>query len=121
MSDTGIGARVARKEDKRFLTGKGKFCDDINLPNQTYAYFVRSPHAHAKIVKVNTKKAEKADGVVGVLTGADLAADGLGGLICGWSINNKDGSPMKAGAHPALAVDKEIGRASCRERGSSPV
>jgi carbon-monoxide dehydrogenase large subunit len=106
MSDTGVGARVARKEDNRFLTGKGKYCDDINLPNQTYAYFVRSPHAHAKIVKVNTKKAEKADGVVGVLTGADLAGDGLGGLICGWSINNKDGSAMAAGAHPALAAEK---------------
>lgn len=106
MSDTGLGARVARKEDNRFLTGRGKYCDDINLAKQTYAYFVRSPLAHAKIVKINTSKAKKADGVVDVLTGADLAEDGLGGLICGWAITNKDGSPMKAGAHPALANDK---------------
>jgi len=106
MSDTGIGARVKRKEDNRFLLGKGKYCDDIVLQNQAYACFVRSPYAHAKILKVNTRSAAKADGVVGVLTGADLAEDGLGGLICGWSINNKDGSPMSAGAHPALAVDK---------------
>ena len=106
MSDTGIGARVRRKEDKRFITGKGRYTDDINLPGQTYAYFVRSPHAHATINSIDTSAAEAAPGVVAVLTGDDLAADEVGGLICGWLIHSKDGTPMKMGAHPALAQGK---------------
>ena len=69
---TGIGARVKRKEDHRFLTGKGNYTDDINLPKQTYAYFVRSPHAHAAIRKIDTSKAEKLAGVKAVVTAADL-------------------------------------------------
>jgi aerobic carbon-monoxide dehydrogenase large subunit len=103
---SGIGASVKRVEDLRFITGKGNYVDDINRQGQTYAVFVRSPHAHAKIKSVNTKAASDAPGVVGVLTGADLAKDKIGGLICGWMIHNKDGSPMAAGGHPALAVDK---------------
>jgi carbon-monoxide dehydrogenase large subunit len=103
---TGVGAPVRRKEDHRFITGKGNYTDDINRPGQTYAVFVRSPHAHAKIKKIDTKAARSMAGVVGILTGADLAADKVGGLICGWMIHNKDGSPMSAGAHPALADGK---------------
>jgi aerobic carbon-monoxide dehydrogenase large subunit len=103
---TGIGARVKRKEDQRFITGKGNYTDDINLPKQTYAHFVRSPHAHAAITKVDTAKAKKMPGVVGVFTGDDVAADKIGGLICGWMIHSKDGSPMKAGPHPILAQGK---------------
>ena len=106
MSDTGIGARVKRKEDQRFITGKGRYTDDINLKGQTYAYFVRSPHAHAAIKSINTAKAKKMPGVVGVLTGAEVAEDKIGGLICGWMIHSKDGSPMKAGPHPILAQGK---------------
>ncbi len=106
MTATGIGAPVRRKEDHRFITGNGKYTDDINRPGQTYAVFVRSPHAHATIKKIDTKAAAKMPGVVGILTGADLAADKVGGLICGWMIHSKDGSPMKAGAHPALADGK---------------
>jgi carbon-monoxide dehydrogenase large subunit len=106
MSETGIGARVKRKEDQRFLTGKGQYTDDINLKGQTYAYFVRSPHAHATIKSINTAKAKKMPGVVGVFTGDDVAADKIGGLICGWMIHSKDGSPMKAGPHPILAQGK---------------
>ncbi|NNE21240.1 MAG: xanthine dehydrogenase family protein molybdopterin-binding subunit [Rhizobiales bacterium] len=106
MSDTGIGARMVRKEDHRFITGKGRYTDDINLQGQTYAHFVRSPHAHAKIKKIDVKKAEKAPGVHAVLTGDDVAADGIGGLICGWMIHSKDGTPMKAGGHPVLAQGK---------------
>ncbi|MFM9863195.1 MAG: xanthine dehydrogenase family protein molybdopterin-binding subunit [Micropepsaceae bacterium] len=100
-----IGASIRRKEDHRFITGQGRYTDDINRHGQTHAYFVRSPHAHAKLRGVDTSAARAAKGVVGVLTGADLAADKLGGLICGWMIHSKDGTPMKAGAHPALAVD----------------
>jgi len=106
MSETGIGARVKRKEDHRFITGKGRYTDDINLKDQTYAYFVRSPHAHATIKSINTAKAKKMPGVVDIFTGADIAADKIGGLICGWMIHSKDGSPMKAGPHPVLAQGK---------------
>ncbi len=106
MSATGIGASVRRKEDHRFITGKGNYTDDINRPGQTHAFFIRSPHAHANIKGIDTKKALSMPGVVSILTGADLAADKIGGLICGWMIHSKDGSPMKSGPHPALADGK---------------
>ncbi len=106
MSATGIGASVKRKEDIRFITGKGRYVDDINRPGQAYAYFLRSPHAHATIDKIDVSQALNATGVVAVFTGDDIAADKVGGLICGWMIHSKDGSPMKAGAHPALAQGK---------------
>jgi carbon-monoxide dehydrogenase large subunit len=106
MTDMSIGARVRRKEDRRFITGHGNYLDDINRPHQTYAWFVRSPHAHAKIKKIDVKKAQKAPGVLGVFTGADLAADKIGSLICGWTIKSKDGSPHKAPPHPVLATEK---------------
>ena len=106
MSATGIGAPVRRKEDHRFITGAGRYTDDINQPGQTYAYFLRSPHAHAAIRSIDASAALAMPGVLAVLTGADLAADGVGGLICGWMIHSKDGSPMKAGPHPALAQGK---------------
>jgi carbon-monoxide dehydrogenase large subunit len=106
MSATGVGAAVRRKEDQRFVTGTGHYTDDINRPGQTYAAFVRSPHAHAKVGKVDTKSAAAAPGVCAVLTGADLASDKIGSLICGWMIHSKDGSPMKMAPHPAIAHDK---------------
>lgn len=103
---TGIGAPVRRKEDYRFITGSGRYTDDINQPDQLHAYFVRSPHAHAKINGIDKSAALASPGVVGVLDGKDLEADEIGGLICGWMIHSKDGSEMKAGAHPALALDR---------------
>jgi len=106
MSENGIGQSVRRREDIRFITGAGQYTADISRPGQVYAVFVRSPHAHAKIKRIDIAAAEKAPGVVGIFTGKDLAADKIGGLICGWMIHSKDGSPMKAGAHPALATDK---------------
>ena len=106
MSATGIGAPVRRKEDQRFITGKGQYTDDINRPGQAYAVFVRSPHAHANIKRIDTAAAMKSPGCLAIYTGADIAADKVGGLICGWMIHSKDGSPMKAGAHPALAQGK---------------
>jgi carbon-monoxide dehydrogenase large subunit len=106
MSATGIGASLKRVEDRRFLTGRGNYTDDINRPGQTYAWILRSPHAHARIRSVNTDAAKAAPGVVAVFTGADMAADGVGGLPCGWQIHNKDGSPMAEPGHPPLAVDK---------------
>ena len=105
MSATGIGAAVRRKEDQRFITGRGHYTDDVNRPGQSYAYFLRSPHARAKIKAIDGKAAAGMPGVLAVLTGAELAADKVGGLICGWMIKSKDGSPMKAGPHPLLALE----------------
>src|SRR5947208_11562166 len=106
MSATGIGAAVRRKEDFRFITGKGQYTDDISRPGQTYIHFVRSPHAHAKIKNIDSAAAKDMPAVVAVLTGADPANDKIGNLICGWAITSKDGSPMKMSAHPAIASGK---------------
>ena len=103
----GIGQSVPRKEDGRFITGKGRYTDDIKQVGQTHAYFVRSPHAHADVVNIDVEEALAAPGVIAVLTGADVTADGLGGLPCGWMIHSKDGSEMKQPHHPVLA-DKRV-------------
>ena len=104
MTENGIGAAVRRKEDGRFLMGKGRYTDDMNRPGQTYAHLVRSPEAHANILSVDTAAAASAPGVVAVFSGADFAVDELGGLPCGWGINNKDGSPMVEPPHPAIVA-----------------
>ena len=70
-----VGSRVERKEDKKLLTGRGKYTADVTFAHQTYAYFVRSPHARAHIKNVDISKAEKSSGVVAVLTGKDIAND----------------------------------------------
>ncbi|TIS61319.1 MAG: xanthine dehydrogenase family protein molybdopterin-binding subunit [Mesorhizobium sp.] len=106
MGIEGVGARVARKEDKRFITGGGRYVDDMVVPGMKHAVFVRSPHAHAQIKKIDVRQAQAMPGVVGVLTGKELKADGIGNLICGWMIHSKDGTPMKMGAWSPLAVDK---------------
>ncbi len=105
MSEHGIGAAVRRKEDYRFITGAGQYTDDINRPNQVYAYIVRSMFAHARIKSLDASAVVATPGVVAVLTGADMAADGVGSLPCGWGINNKDGSPMYEPGHPPIATD----------------
>ena len=102
----GIGASVQRKEDKKFLTGKGRYTDDINRAGQIYAYFVRSDVAHANIKSIDTKAASSASGVVAVYTGEDVAADGIGGPICGWVVQNRDGSGTHEPPHPLLAQGK---------------
>ncbi|MDP4299605.1 xanthine dehydrogenase family protein molybdopterin-binding subunit [Leptothrix discophora] len=99
-----IGQSVVRREDARFLTGRGQYTDDITLPGQTFGYFLRSPYAHARLLKVDTAAAAAAPGVVGVFTGEHFKA--VGGLPCGWLINNIDGSPMKEPKHPVLADGK---------------
>ncbi|OJF96467.1 xanthine dehydrogenase family protein molybdopterin-binding subunit [Pararhizobium antarcticum] len=103
MGVEGIGARVARKEDKRFLTGKGRYTDDMTVPGMKYAFFVRSAYAHARILSIDTAAAEAMPGIIAVLGGKQLQADGIGNLICGWMIHSKDGSPMKMGAWRPLA------------------
>lgn len=105
MGMEGIGARVLRKEDKRFITGKGRYTDDHNVPGQHYAAFVRSPHAHARIKGIDKSAAEGMAGVVAVLDGKQLTGDGIGNIICGWMIHSKDGSPMNMGAWSALATE----------------
>ena len=103
MPDTGIGASVRRKEDFRFLTGKGRYTADLNRPGQAYAYFLRSPHAHAKIQRIDVDAAMNAPGVIAVFTGADLAADKIGGIPCGFAPN---GGPQNAPPRPPLVQDR---------------
>ena len=85
MSATGIGAAVRRKEDLRFMTGKGQYTDDVSRPGQTHIYFIRSPHAHARLKSIDTKAAAAHAWRGGGATGADFAESKLGGLICGWT------------------------------------
>ncbi|MFN7723928.1 MAG: xanthine dehydrogenase family protein molybdopterin-binding subunit [Rubrivivax sp.] len=99
-----IGKSVTRREDARFLTGKGQYTDDIVLPGQSYGHFLRSPHAHANITRLDTSAAAQAPGVLGIFTGEHFKA--VGGLPCGWLINNIDGTPMKEPKHPVLADGK---------------
>ena len=101
-----IGTKVQRIDGNEKSTGRAKYSFDINRPRMMHARMLRSPHAHATIKSINTAKAAKMPGVVGIFTGEDVANDKLGGLICGWMIHSKDGSPMKAGPHPVLALGK---------------
>ncbi|HEY4253040.1 MAG TPA: xanthine dehydrogenase family protein molybdopterin-binding subunit [Roseomonas sp.] len=102
----GIGASVRRKEDLRFLQGRGNYTDDLNRPGQGHAWILRSPHAHARIGAVDVAAAKAMPGVIGIFTGADTEAAGLGGLPCGWQIHSKDGSPMAEPPHPVLAFER---------------
>ncbi len=106
MGFEGIGASVKRREDLRFLSGRGNYTDDINRPGQLHAVLVRSPHPHARITSLDTAAAKAAPGVAAVFTGADLAAENIGGLPCGWQVKNKDGTPMAEPPHPVLAIGK---------------
>lgn len=101
-----IGKSVKRVEDKRFITGKGRYTDDIVLPNMTHAYLLRSPYAHAKILSVDTSAAEAMDGVVAVFTGKDTDAAGIAGVPTGWQVNFKNGDTMKEPPHPLIVSDK---------------
>ena len=101
-----IGESLRRKEDYRFLTGAGQYTDDIVLANMAQCYFVRSPHAHAKIRSIDKTAALAAPGVIGILDGQDVAADKINGLPCGWLITSTNGEPMKEPPHPILAFEK---------------
>ncbi|HJQ55825.1 MAG TPA: xanthine dehydrogenase family protein molybdopterin-binding subunit [Vineibacter sp.] len=100
-----IGERIKRTEDRRFLTGSGRYVDDLQLARCTYAYFLRSPHAHARIKSIDIAKAKAAPGVVEIFIGKDIADAKVGGLPCGWVVKDKHGQPHKAPAHPPMAVD----------------
>src|SRR5689334_21507773 len=110
----GIGVPVRRREDLRLVVGEGCYSDDVNLPGQTYAVMVRSPHAHARIVKIDTTAARAAPGVLAVLTGRDGLDDGVKPVPHKqWSyhpaeipLQNRDGAPVFAAQHYALPADR---------------
>lgn len=103
MSNKFIGKSVKRVEDKRFITGKGRYTDDINLPGMTHAYILRSPYAHAHIKSIDTSAAAAMQGVVTIMTGDEV---GHYGVPCGWQVNFKNGDIMKEPPHPLLVKDK---------------
>jgi carbon-monoxide dehydrogenase large subunit len=109
-----IGKPLARKEDGRLITGKGRFTDDFNLPNQTWAAMVRSPYPHARIVSIDPGAALEMPGVLGVYTGVDCAADGLKDIPHNpvpstrfdVKLTGRDGTKVFIGSHPLLPADK---------------
>jgi carbon-monoxide dehydrogenase large subunit len=106
MGEFAIGQPVPREEDPRLLTGGGEFLDDVNLRDQTYGYVLRSPHAHAKILSIDTTAAEAAPGVISVLTGEDWMAENYGTLPCEENRKKADGSPMFQPYRGALVTDR---------------
>ncbi|WP_411975251.1 xanthine dehydrogenase family protein molybdopterin-binding subunit [Sulfitobacter faviae] len=101
---SGIGASSKRREDVRFLTGAGRYTDDINLRRQTHVFFLRSDVAHGRLTGVDTSAAEDMPGVLKIFTGADFAE--VGGMPCGWQVTDKHGQPMQEPKHPVLAHEK---------------
>jgi carbon-monoxide dehydrogenase large subunit len=107
---TGIGQPVRRREDLRLITGKGRYSDDLNLPNQGYAVMVRSPYAHALIRSFETEAATAMPGVLAILTSEDVRRDGLNPMPhisnshpADISIKNKDGAPVDRPRHWPIA------------------
>ncbi len=103
-----IGKPVRRLEDAHLITGGGRFTDDVNLPGQAYCAFHRSPHAHARIVRIDTSAAAQAPGVIAVFTGADLVADGVGALPFAHMHKRPDGKPISA--PPRLPLTADVAR-----------
>ena len=101
-----IGKSVKRVEDKRFITGKGRYTDDIVLPGMLHAQIIRSHYAHAKILNIDTSEAEVMEGVIAIFTGKDIAEAGINGVPCGWQVDFKNGDTMKEPPHPLLVADK---------------
>jgi carbon-monoxide dehydrogenase large subunit len=101
----GIGAPVRRREDPRFLTGRGRFVDGLRVPGELHGHIVRSSHAHARVRAVGTEAARGCPGVVAVLTGRDMEADGVAPMQCLWPIRSRDGAPMAEPPRRALARD----------------
>src|SRR5579885_563533 len=106
MGEYGIGQAVSRFEDPRLLKGGGRYVDDFSLPRQTYAYILRSPHAHARLKRIDLEAAKAMPGVLGVFTHADLAADGLGTTRVQFQRKRPDGSPLFSVPHPGLARER---------------
>ena len=96
MGQFGMGQPVRRLEDHRLVTGHGRYTDDISLARQAYLHVVRSPHAHARIRRLDSTEAATAPGVLALYTTADLARDGIGTIPFLTPLPNRDGSPCKA-------------------------
>ena len=105
---TSIGERVPRREDAALLTGRGRFIDDIERARQVHAWIVRSPHAHARIVSIETADAAAMPGVVAVLTHGDLEADGVAPLSEPNGVTGRDGETTINVDHPLLARDRAM-------------
>ena len=101
-----IGQPVPRKEDPTLVRGEGRYTDDVSLPGQAYAAFLRSPYAHGRILAVDTEAAREMPGVLAVYTGQDLTAAGLGAMQAVFEFKNRDGSAMQKPPHPALPTDR---------------
>ena len=97
MSKFALGQSVTRIEDAALLRGAGRYADDVEITGAAHACIVRSPHAHAKIARVDSRAATRAPGVLAVLSGADVAADGLGDIPCLVPVTNLDGTARHAG------------------------
>ena len=106
MGEFAIGQPVSRLEDPRLLKGLGRYIDDLNLPGQAHAFILRSPHAHARILAIDASGAASMPGVLGVLTGADCEADGLGHLPCDQKRFRRDGGDMYRPPRPILVRDR---------------
>lgn len=103
MSKFGLSQPVRRVEDKRFITGQGQYTDDISLPGQAYSALLRSPHAHAKVLSVDTSTARAMPGVLAVYTIDDLKAAKIGNIPCMIPLKNRDGSKRADPPRPVLA------------------
>jgi len=99
---TSVGQSVLRKEDARLLTGQGRYVDNLGAAGMVWAYIVRSPYAHARIVGVDVSKAREADGVVAAFTGGELEDAWPGGLPCFWPVSDD----IKLVKHLPLATDR---------------
>ena len=106
MTKFGMAQPVRRVEDPRLLIGDGKYTDDIHLAGETHGVVLRSPHAAARILSIDTAAAQAVPGVLGVFTGAELEADGIGGLPCDIPLKNRDGSKRARVPHPVLAIEQ---------------
>lgn len=101
---TWVGQALRRKEDDRFISGKGNYVADIadKMPDVASLSIVRSPHAHARILSVQIEAAREVPGVLDIITAEELAAEDIGGLPCAWPVDSTDGTPMAAPEHPVL-------------------
>jgi aerobic carbon-monoxide dehydrogenase large subunit len=101
-----VGQRIKRKEDRRFVTGEGRYVDDVQLPGMAHGVVLRSPHAHARIAKLDIAAARAMPGVLDIVTGTDLNSAKVGGLPVGWIVPKTTGAPMTKPPHPVLATER---------------
>ena len=106
MGEFGIGQGVPRFEDPRLVRGGGHYIDDVVYPGMAYGVVLRSPHAHAKIVSIDTTEAKASPGVLCVITAADWKASGFGDLPSNPGLKRRGGAPMALPRYPVLAVDR---------------